>query len=129
MVQAIIREFERNPPPLLCEKSSNASPTVPILGRISPNYSLNYMGKQNFSPPSTSGSAYNQSIVFPELNSLTIEELKFINENEDRQDDFIDNLPQVKERNKLLNEIVGQIENLAGMNRWNKMNYCNQLHK
>lgn len=72
------------------------------------------MGKQNFSPPSTSGIAHAQSIAFPELNNLAVEELRFINENEDRQDDFIDNLPQVKERSKYLNDIVAQIENLAG---------------
>lgn len=84
-----------------------------LLGRISPNYALNYIGKQNFSPPSTSTQA--QSIIFPDLNTLSLEELKFINENDDRQNEFIDDLPQVKERNKLLNDIVAQIENLAGI--------------
>lgn len=48
------------------------------------------------------------------MNTLSIEELKFINENEDKQDDFIDSLPLVKERSKILNDIVTQIENLAG---------------
>lgn len=93
-----------------------------FIDRISPNYSLNYIGKQNYSPPSTSTQVH--SIIFPELNNLTLEELKFINENGDRQNEFIDDMPQVKERYKSLNDTVTQIENLAGTLIYKILNNC-----
>lgn len=86
----------------------------------SPNFSIN-----NFSLPQFSQSPSNnqqrllnkiqsQSLVFPDLNNLTLEELQQLNDNEDRQNEFIDNLPQIRELNKMLDDLIVKIEELAG---------------
>ncbi|KAK4880494.1 hypothetical protein RN001_008640 [Aquatica leii] len=122
VVQAIIREFERTPPPLLSEQSNTniTSPSVPNLGleaetmgRGSPSYSYNYGNIRSFSPPVQ---LMNQSIVFPELNTLSVDELQFLKECEERQEEFIDNLPQVQELNKVIDDFISNIEELADSN-------------
>lgn len=81
-----------------------------------PTYSLHYGANQNFSPPSQSIIPnFTQNLAFPELNSLELEELRFIYENDDRQEEFIESLPQVRETNKFLDDFVNQIETIAGL--------------
>ncbi|CAG9768931.1 unnamed protein product [Ceutorhynchus assimilis] len=110
VVQAIIRELQRNPPALLTDNSVISS-NIPINGnetRTSPNFS-NY----NFSPPQHSSNNKAISLVFPELNQLTNEDLRFLNESEERQIEFIDSLPPFKEQNRILDELLLQIEDIA----------------
>ncbi|KAF5297801.1 hypothetical protein FQA39_LY11950 [Lamprigera yunnana] len=122
VVQAIIREFERTPPPLVSNQSSTnvTSPSSNLvkesitMGRCSPIYSYNYSTLRSFSPPIQH--AFNQSITFPDLNTLSIEELQFLNDCEERQEEFIDNLPQTKELNKTIDEVISNIEELADSN-------------
>ncbi|XP_022899918.1 vacuolar protein sorting-associated protein 37A [Onthophagus taurus] len=121
VVQAVIREFERNPPPLVSEQLNNSnitSPTVPMgeidnMGRVSPNYHLNYVNRLSFSPPTSSGF---QTIAFPELNNLSLDELQFLNENEDRLEEFLENLPQMKEMNRRLDDTILNVEEMADSN-------------
>lgn len=121
VVQAIIREFERTPPPLASDHSTTSitSPTNPILesdsvGRASPSYHLSFMGRQTFSPPPLStNTSTTQSVAFPELNTLSLEELQYLSESTDRQEEFIDNLPQMKEMNKTVDDLILQVEELA----------------
>jgi ESCRT-I complex subunit VPS37 len=118
VVQAIIREFERNPPPLkndcstanITPGSAITSPTVPIRDneRSSPNYSA----INNFSSPTH----LPKRLVFPELNKLTTEELEFLNNNVDRQQEFLNDLPPIKDQNKLLDDLIVQVEELAESN-------------
>lgn len=57
-----------------------------------------------------------QSIVFPELNKLSLDELQFLVQNEDRQQEFLDELPYIKEQNRILDEQILQTEELAEAN-------------
>ncbi|KAL1514143.1 hypothetical protein ABEB36_003450 [Hypothenemus hampei] len=128
VVQAIIREFQRIPPNLVSD-ANTVSPSVPITEkRTSPNFS-NY----NFSPPhcgpSVSGANSMimqpiQSSIFPELNLLSTEELRFLNESENRQDEFIDELPNVREHNRMLDELIAQIEETAEENLSKEEKVC-----
>lgn len=136
VVQAIVREFQRTPPPLITQHANSInSPTVPIRGtygnmfpcvdtykfcldkngRSSPNYQLTFPGYKNFSPPTHIPAATPQSFAIPELNLLTLEELQFLNESPDRQDEFLENLPQMREMNKTVDDLMVQIEELAGL--------------
>lgn len=54
-------------------------------------------------------------MVFPELNKLTTEELEFLNNNVDRQQEFLNDLPPIKDQNKLLDDLIVQVEELAGI--------------
>lgn len=88
-------------------------------GRNSPNYQLKYPGYKSFSPPShipaATSTTIPQSVAIPELNLLSLEELQFLNENTDRQDEFLENLPPIKEMNKTVDDLMVQIEELAGI--------------
>jgi ESCRT-I complex subunit VPS37 len=55
-------------------------------------------------------------LVFPELNKLTTEELEFLNNNVDRQQEFLNDLPPIKDQNKLLDDLIVQVEELAESN-------------
>ncbi|KAF5298331.1 hypothetical protein FQR65_LT01109 [Abscondita terminalis] len=148
VVQVIIREFERNPPPLLQDQSgaNKTSPSVPNLGKFeprklrscdfvilgletetmgrgSPSYSYNYNTVRSFSPPMQH--MMNSSIVFPELNALSLDELHFLNNCTERQEEFIDNLPQVKELNKTIDDLISNIEELADSNLSKKERFEN----
>lgn len=90
------------------------------VGRASPvsqNYGNNYSRLYN-SPTRASTSMPlpipMQAIYFPELNNLTIEELQKLKESESKQDEFLDNLIQVKEINDTIDALILQIENIAG---------------
>lgn len=121
VVQAITREFERTPPPLASDQQINniTSPTVPVrdcdnMGRISPNYPSNYLSRHSFSPPPT-GNVY-QTFVFPELKTYSLEELEFLNESEERREEFLENLQKMRDMNKGLDDVISQVEDLADLN-------------
>ncbi|EFA03761.1 vacuolar protein sorting-associated protein 37A [Tribolium castaneum] len=117
VVQAIIREFERNPPPLKNDSnnitpgpgSTITSPTVPI--RECERSSPSYCAVNNFSSPT-----HQKRLVFPELKKLSMDELEFLNNNSDRQLEFLNDLPPIKEQNKLLDDLIVQVEELAESN-------------
>lgn len=136
-MQAITRELQRTPPPLAGTTSNVASPSIPISKNIivylktntalicfvdgeiraSPiNYQTFSPSVKNFSPPLhiPHPSYLQQSVAFPELADLSLEELQFLNENLDRQDEFVDELPLIKEQNKTLDELLSNVEELAG---------------
>lgn len=54
------------------------------------------------------------SVAFPELAELSLEELQFLHENVDRQYEFLEELPLFKEQNKTIDELIANIEDLAG---------------
>lgn len=88
VVQAIIREFQKSLPSLNEEsvKSSEVSPQS--------NYSV-------------------QSMMFPELSELTVEELREILEHTDLQDKLIENNPQLIELDMETEELMTNIEMIA----------------
>ncbi|GJQ70224.1 putative modifier of rudimentary (Mod(r)) protein [Trypoxylus dichotomus] len=133
VVQAIIREFVRTPPPLATDQQINniTSPTVPIrdcenMGKISPNYQSNYLSRHSFS--TSQATNVFQTIAFPELNSYALDELVFLSENEERREEFIDNLQQVRDMNKMLDDMISHIEELADLNL-NKEQQLEELQK
>ncbi|CAG4967345.1 unnamed protein product [Colias eurytheme] len=87
VVQAIIREFQRSAPSIASEdKSTDTSPQSHI--------SVN-------------------SMMFPELSELTIEELQEILENPDLQDKLLENNPQLTEIDLETEELMNSIEEIA----------------
>lgn len=91
--------------------------------------SINYQlfSNKSFSPPShmPQASYHQQSVIFPEITGLSLNELKFLNESVERQEEFIEELPLIKEQNKVLDDMITQIEELAGkLSKSNKtLNY------
>lgn len=139
VVQAVIREFERNPPPLTSDHGINTvtSPPVVVKGEetsdsnfltqvensftevetSSPSYLMNFPTSSSFSPPSqmiVNSSFSSQKNYFPELNKLSKKELKSLNESVDKQEEFILELPQFKEQDRMIDELIVQVEELAG---------------
>lgn len=55
-----------------------------------------------------------QSSVFPDLNRLSFEELRFLNESEERQTEFVEEMPIVKEQARILDELISEIEEVTG---------------
>lgn len=84
--------------------------------RSSPNYQVTFPGYKRFSPPShiPVATSVPHSVAFPELNLLTLDELHFLNESVDRQEEFVENLPPMREMNKAIDDMIVQIEELAG---------------
>ncbi|XP_047353963.1 vacuolar protein sorting-associated protein 37A [Vespa velutina] len=57
-----------------------------------------------------------QSFVFPELNNLSNEELKKLNEDEDRQDEFLEKHSQLKDVNMAIEDTIDWVEKTAEAN-------------
>lgn len=53
--------------------------------------------------------------LFPELNLLSLDELQFLDECDERQAEFIDDLPIIRNQNSILDELIAQIEETAGI--------------
>ncbi|XP_077302323.1 vacuolar protein sorting 37A [Arctopsyche grandis] len=111
IVQAIIRELEQNPPKLLEETPPNRS-----------EVDLN-LNQQNISQNSTAHNSPSLSVAspvkvpaFPELQSLSIDELNNLTNSVDLQDKFIEKLPQTVEVDTIIQEHMDQIEQLAKEN-------------
>ncbi|XP_050302671.1 vacuolar protein sorting-associated protein 37A isoform X2 [Anthonomus grandis grandis] len=103
VVQAIIRELQRNPPPLASECGSSNIDAE----KISPSFS-NY----SFSSPTPKNTVNSRhySSMFPNLEQLSLDELRFLDESEDQQDEFIDELPAIKEQNRFIDELIDSVE-------------------
>ncbi|XP_028031680.1 vacuolar protein sorting-associated protein 37A-like [Bombyx mandarina] len=92
VVQAIIREFQKSVLNITVEVSSRSSEA---------------------SPRSTVSA---QSMLFPELNNFTIEELREILESTDLQDKLLENNPQLIELDLETEELMSSIEEVAQEN-------------
>ncbi|EFN77303.1 vacuolar protein sorting-associated protein 37A [Harpegnathos saltator] len=66
--------------------------------------------------PSQSQAKVPQSIIFPELNNLTNEELKRLSEDEDRLDDFLEKHSQIKDINAAIEDAMDWVEKTAEAN-------------
>ncbi|XP_076269970.1 vacuolar protein sorting 37A isoform X2 [Rhynchophorus ferrugineus] len=97
VVQAIIRELQRNPPPLA--KNNNI-----VISNISVLVFSSYSHQR----------APNSLIA--ELNTLSLEELQFLNGNEDRLLEFIDEQDCIKEQQDLFDDLMHHIEELSENN-------------
>lgn len=68
----------------------------------------------NYQPPLPSQPKVPQSLIFPELNSLSNEELKKLSEDDDRLDEFLEKHSQIKEINAAIEDAMDWIEKTAG---------------
>ncbi|XP_069681970.1 vacuolar protein sorting-associated protein 37A-like [Periplaneta americana] len=112
VVQAIIREFERRPPPLAGDVAVGTSTQQRVQeactnGRASPAYVM-----------PTFPLVYPQQRVlqFSELLDLTNAELEQLNQSEDRIDEFLDKLPPVQKLYKTVDDMITKNEELAKEN-------------
>lgn len=95
------------------------------MNRGSPSYTYNYPINQNFSPPNHTQPLL--SVAFPELNKMADGDLAFLNENIDEQQQFVENLPQLRDINSAIDEAIAQIEELTGIRaifRYLKIQNC-----
>lgn len=81
------------------------------MGRISPNYQ-NYRSINTFSPPGTG--TVSQTLAFSELSTYSIEELEFLKDSEERRIEFLESLHQVRDMNRTVDDMISQVEELAG---------------
>ncbi|XP_049883897.1 vacuolar protein sorting-associated protein 37A [Pectinophora gossypiella] len=86
VVQAIIREFQKSLPNLQTDEKCNDSPQSHVSA---------------------------QSLMFPDLNELTIDELQEIADNPDLQDKLLQNNPALVELELETEELMGSIEQIA----------------
>ncbi|GAB0098508.1 vacuolar protein sorting-associated protein 37A [Sergentomyia squamirostris] len=93
IVQAIIREYEKFPPPLYGEGRAPNEP-VQMNGNV---------------PPQPEGQ-------IPELKSLTLDELRELNTDPQSLEDFLDELTVVKKLNGDLENLLQEIEEIANDN-------------
>lgn len=64
--------------------------------------------------PSQSQTKVPQSVIFPELNNLTNEELKRLGEDDDKLDDFLEKHSQIKDINAAIEDTMDWVEKTAG---------------
>lgn len=98
--------------------------------RSSPVIYQNLPSVSSFSPPLYIPQRHFQSVAFPELQELALDELKFLNEDSERLDEFLDNIPMIKEQNKTMEDLVTNIEELASKRnsedniKFNNITFC-----
>ncbi|XP_043496142.1 vacuolar protein sorting-associated protein 37A isoform X2 [Polistes fuscatus] len=94
----------------------NASPSRYTTNQHRATY-LTYTNT-NYHPtlPSCAQAKVVQSFIFPELNNLSNEELKKLNEDEDRQDEFLEKHSQLKDINTAIEDTIYWVEKTAKAN-------------
>ncbi|XP_015171282.1 PREDICTED: vacuolar protein sorting-associated protein 37A [Polistes dominula] len=94
----------------------NASPSRYTTNQHRATY-LTYTNT-NYHPtlPSCAQTKVVQSFIFPELNNLSNEELKKLNEDEDRQDEFLEKHSQLKDINTAIEDTIDWVEKTAKAN-------------
>lgn len=97
MVQAVIREFEKYPPQLYAE-------TVP-------NHSLDTYSNQPTTPLFNDASVMTPSAY---LATLSLEELKKMNEESEYLNDFVEELEVIQSLNTHLDNLINDVEIIAG---------------
>ncbi|KAF7283478.1 vacuolar protein sorting 37A isoform X1 [Rhynchophorus ferrugineus] len=116
VVQAIIRELQRNPPPLAKNNNIVISNISVLDDEKKNNSNTQYM--YNFSPTVFSSYSHQRApnSLIAELNTLSLEELQFLNGNEDRLLEFIDEQDCIKEQQDLFDDLMHHIEELSENN-------------
>ncbi|XP_043260030.1 vacuolar protein sorting-associated protein 37A [Colletes gigas] len=93
----------------------------------SPRYNSNHQGtylnshyvNANYHQQSLSNQAQTkpqQSVAFPELNSLSNEELKLLNEDDDKLDEFLDKHSKLKDVNVEIDDAIDWVQKIAEAN-------------
>lgn len=108
VVQAIIRQFEKFPPPLL---STN---------KVSPNSSN--VNIKTGSPLNKFTIQSTNDYDLPDLSALSLEELKKLDTDPEFFDDFIEEMSVVQHLNDELDSMINQVENIS------KKNESKELH-
>lgn len=94
----------------------NATPARYTANQHGTAYLNSHYASSNYQQPlpSQSQTKVPQSIIFPELNNLTNEELKRLSEDEDRLDDFLEKHSQIKDINVAIEDAMDWVEKTAG---------------
>lgn len=96
---------------------NNATSTQYTSNQHGTAYLNSHYANTNYQPlPSQTQSKTPQSIIFPELNSLTNEELKRLSEDDDRLDDFLEKHSQIKDINATIEDAMDWVEKTAEAN-------------
>nr|XP_050853392.1 vacuolar protein sorting-associated protein 37A isoform X2 [Vespula vulgaris] len=93
----------------------NASPSRYTTNQQRTAYLNSHYANTNYHAtlPSCAQAKAVQSFVFPELNNLSNEELKKLNEDEDRQDEFLEKHSQLKDVNMAIEDTIDWVEKTA----------------
>lgn len=94
----------------------NATSTRYTSGQHGTAYLNSHYANTNYQQPlpSQSQTKTPQSIIFPELNSLSNEELKRLSEDEDKLDDFLEKHSEIKDINAAIECAMDSVEKTAG---------------
>lgn len=97
---------------------SNTTPTQYTSNQHGTAYLNSHYANTNYQQTlsSQSQSKAPQSIIFPELNNLTNEELKRLSQDDDRLDDFLEKHSQIKDINVAIEDAMDWVEKTAGKN-------------
>lgn len=97
----------------------NAAPTGYTTNHHGTSYLNSHYANANYQQPLPSQlqTQVPQSIIFPELNNLTNEELKRLGEDDDKLDDFLEKHSQIKEINAAIEDAMDWVEKTAGKNK------------
>ncbi|XP_012531597.1 vacuolar protein sorting-associated protein 37A isoform X2 [Monomorium pharaonis] len=79
-------------------------------------YLNSHYANANYQQPLPNQSQTPQSIIFPELNNLTNEELKRLSEDDDKLDDFLEKHSQIKDINMAIEDAMDWVEKTAEAN-------------
>ncbi|XP_014472798.1 PREDICTED: vacuolar protein sorting-associated protein 37A [Dinoponera quadriceps] len=96
----------------------NTTPTRYTSNQHGTAYLNSHYANTNYQQPlpSQSQTKVPQSIIFPELNNLTNEELKRLSEDEDRLDEFLEKHSQIKDINAAIEDAMDWVEKTAEAN-------------
>lgn len=96
----------------------NAAPTGYTANHRGTPYLNSHYANANYQQtlPSQSQTQVPQSIIFPELNNLTNEELKRLGEDDDKLDEFLEKHSQIKEINAAIEDAMDWVERTAESN-------------
>lgn len=94
----------------------NTTPTQYTSNQHSSSYINSHYTNANYQQSLSNQSQTNtlQSIIFPELNNLSNEELKRLSEDEDKLDDFLEKHSQIKDINAAVEDAMDWVDKTAG---------------
>ncbi|XP_034239402.1 vacuolar protein sorting-associated protein 37A [Thrips palmi] len=119
VVHAIVREFELRPPAWIGDSTSSTIVTN----------APNEANSQAQAPSSTQPLQQTQlqQMIFPELAELSVSELQALMDNQDRRNEFLEQLPVSRELDEQLDQLMTTVENLAKENL-EKQSKLNESH-
>ncbi|PSN53492.1 hypothetical protein C0J52_09329 [Blattella germanica] len=106
VVQAIIREFERRPPPIVGESPVATTSASTSQQRVGQEVCTNGRSSPAYVMPVF-------RVEFQELLDLSNAELEELNKNEDKLDEFIEKLSLIQKQNKAVEDMITKNEELA----------------